>query len=496
MMPNHSMQTAFLPGSTCDSIDKLNRNFLWGSSNERRKVHLVAWDKVCMKKNNGGLGLRHLKHQNLAFMSKLYWNMVCHKDELWVRVLRTKYRCGNDLLPTIDIARQGSNAWSGIKNVWKTIKDNIVVVPGSNSARWIHSRNGVLTVSSAYDVFSSTQHVSNNIWQKVWKLHTLQKCKCFMWLSLQNKLLSNVVRKERGLCSEVSCEICGAPIEDLLHILRNCDHAMNIWRSILNPSMMQNFCSLPLFEWLCLNIINPTTIFGDEWSEFFTTIYWGLWARRNTKLFEGKWESNESIILRVRSMLSNLKQTEKKLKGVNLNGTVVRDLTVRWTPPMQDWVKLNVDGAFSRTHGLGCGGLLRRSDGSFVEGFMFHPNHGDSLTAELWALVLGLKLAWQRGYHKVIVETDASEVIHLLERKDISQHADFILIQEAKSYMCRTWDLELVHISRTTNTVADALPKHVIGSVMGYQPILVPSPFILTMLHSNCNLFSSTSLID
>ena len=192
-------------------------------------------------------------------------------------------------------------------------------------------------------------------------------------------------------------------------------------------------------------------------------------------------------------MLSNLKQTEKKLKGVNLNSTVVRDSTVRWTPPMQDWVKLNVDGAFSRTHGLGCGGLLRRSDGSFVEGFMFHPNQGDSLTAELWALVLGLKLAWQRGYRKVIVETDASEIIHLLERKDISQHADFILIQEAKSYMCRTWDLELVHISRTTNTVADALAKHVICSVMGYQPILVPSAFMLTMLHSDCNLFLGTN---
>ena len=113
--------------------------------------------------------------------------MVCHKDELWVRVLRTKYSCGNDLLLTIDIARQGFNVWSGIKNAWKTIKDSIVVVPGSNSARWIHSRNGVLTVSSAYDVFSSTQHVSNNIWQKVWKLHTLHKCKCFMWFSLQNK---------------------------------------------------------------------------------------------------------------------------------------------------------------------------------------------------------------------------------------------------------------------------------------------------------------------
>ena len=51
---------------------------------------------------------------------------------------------------------------------------------------------------------------------------------------------------------------------------------------------------------------------------------------------------------------------------------------------------------------------------------MFHPNSGDSLTVELWGLILGLKLAWERGEHIVIVETDASEVIHLLEREDIS----------------------------------------------------------------------------
>ena len=42
-------------------------------------------------------------------------------------------------------------------------------------------------------------------------------------------------------------------------------------------------------------------------------------------------------------------------------------------------------------------------------------------------------------------------------------------------------------------TVADALAKHVISSVMGYQLILVPSAFMLMMLHSDCNLFSDTS---
>ena len=52
-------------------------------------------------------------------MSKLCWNMVSRRDDLWVRVLRSKYRCGMDLLPVIDHGRQGSNTWSGIKSAWK-----------------------------------------------------------------------------------------------------------------------------------------------------------------------------------------------------------------------------------------------------------------------------------------------------------------------------------------------------------------------------------------
>ena len=70
-IPEYTMQTAFLPISTCDSIDKCNRAFLWGSSSEKKKTHLVAWDKVCRSKKNGGLGIKHLHAQNQAYMAKL-----------------------------------------------------------------------------------------------------------------------------------------------------------------------------------------------------------------------------------------------------------------------------------------------------------------------------------------------------------------------------------------------------------------------------------------
>ena len=37
---NHVMQTNWLPQATCDQIDKLNRNFLWGDTLTKRKSSL------------------------------------------------------------------------------------------------------------------------------------------------------------------------------------------------------------------------------------------------------------------------------------------------------------------------------------------------------------------------------------------------------------------------------------------------------------------------
>ena len=81
-IPSYSMQTTWLPQSTCDKIDKLNRNFLWGDTEEKKKVHLINWDTVCKSKEKDGLGLKKTRVNNLATLSKLGWNIKATKDNL------------------------------------------------------------------------------------------------------------------------------------------------------------------------------------------------------------------------------------------------------------------------------------------------------------------------------------------------------------------------------------------------------------------------------
>lgn len=70
-IPTYVMQTAWLPQSTCDALNQLNRNFLLGSSYEKRKIHMVNWATVTSPKNRGGFGIREARTANLAQLAKL-----------------------------------------------------------------------------------------------------------------------------------------------------------------------------------------------------------------------------------------------------------------------------------------------------------------------------------------------------------------------------------------------------------------------------------------
>lgn len=81
-------------------------------------MHLMAWEKVCSPKQQGGLDFRDLKRNNDAHMMKLAWQLTKNGDKLWVQVLRDKYKCGFAVLPRIKHRQNCSNVWRGITHIW------------------------------------------------------------------------------------------------------------------------------------------------------------------------------------------------------------------------------------------------------------------------------------------------------------------------------------------------------------------------------------------
>ena len=68
---SYVMQCALLPNKILEGIDKVNWNFLWGSSETVRKIHWVGWNKVTKPKKVGGLGLQSAKGRNIVLLTKL-----------------------------------------------------------------------------------------------------------------------------------------------------------------------------------------------------------------------------------------------------------------------------------------------------------------------------------------------------------------------------------------------------------------------------------------
>ena len=54
---NYAMQCAALSIKILNSIDRLSRNFLWGSSKSKKKIHLVSWKKTTKPMRKGKLGI-------------------------------------------------------------------------------------------------------------------------------------------------------------------------------------------------------------------------------------------------------------------------------------------------------------------------------------------------------------------------------------------------------------------------------------------------------
>lgn len=93
-IPIHSMSTISLPQSTLADLDKISQNFVFGSTSEKRKQHLISWNRICLPKTEGGLGIRRSRDMNKALLAMIGWRLLHDRDSFWAKVLRKKYQVG------------------------------------------------------------------------------------------------------------------------------------------------------------------------------------------------------------------------------------------------------------------------------------------------------------------------------------------------------------------------------------------------------------------
>jgi hypothetical protein len=63
-----------------------------------KKMHWVAWWKMCLPKDKGGMGFRDLHTFNTAMLTKQCWRLLEEPDSLCARILHAKYYPDGNLL--------------------------------------------------------------------------------------------------------------------------------------------------------------------------------------------------------------------------------------------------------------------------------------------------------------------------------------------------------------------------------------------------------------
>ena len=114
------------------SLEKIQRDFLWGRGALVQKPHLVRWKMVCLEKKKGGLGVRNLSLTNIALLCKWSWWYVNEREALWKQVISQNYGEENGGWRSREVReRFGVRLWKAIRKEWKYLSGRLAYQVGN-----------------------------------------------------------------------------------------------------------------------------------------------------------------------------------------------------------------------------------------------------------------------------------------------------------------------------------------------------------------------------
>ncbi|MFQ6624568.1 hypothetical protein Gotur_003309 [Gossypium turneri] len=291
---------------------------------------------------------------------------------------------------------------------------------GSDRIIWTKSASGVFSVKSAYwHLKENSWNSQEDYWKIVWKYPGPQRVRVFLWFAFKQKLLTNSERARRGFSHCSSCSICGHEFEDLVHVLRDCPPAKEVWRLVIPNQLKQRFFSVSFQDWLILNLCFHERLqdYGLVWSCLFGLVAWRIWKNRNLFIFQH----------------------------------------ISWTA--SEVVFLSTDGAVARDSGYAAtGGVARDRDGNWIVGFNRFLGVCSPFEVEVWAILDGILILLNKGYKQIIIMTDNLEVEQILNDMDL-EDSGITVLRRTLRILHSEGEWRIKHIPRNQNLVADRLAK-------------------------------------
>lgn len=87
--------------------------YWWGDDETQRRMHWLAWWKMYIPKEKGGMGFRDLCSFNKALLAKQVWRLIGNNDSLCAKILRAKYYPDGNIL-SAKLKKGSSYVWQSI----------------------------------------------------------------------------------------------------------------------------------------------------------------------------------------------------------------------------------------------------------------------------------------------------------------------------------------------------------------------------------------------
>ncbi|CAN1780458.1 Putative ribonuclease H protein At1g65750 [Linum perenne] len=322
---------------------------------------------------------------------------------------------------------------------------------GEDQWIWGLSKDGKFTIKSAYLLLQNASS-GQDMWNSIWQWKGPNRVRLFLWLAIQDKLLTNSQRQRRHLSSDATCSTCQDPNEDVSHVIRDCKFALEVWHLIGNFDLDSMAWNCQLSEWISKSLYSPNGL-------LFGLICWCLWKSRNGRIFSNSTDTARQVAARIVTWTNIVKHAmERDLMSSNLNRRYA-PTQIAWTP--------------GPTNKAAAGGLLRDALGRCRAAFSLNLGSCSITRAEIRGVIFGLQLAWDLGYRRVLAQLDSSAAIAILEADGDVTHQHALEVFQFRELVSRNWDVKLIHIYREANKAADFLAGKGHSLTLGNH--LVPS---------------------
>ncbi|XP_060181532.1 uncharacterized protein LOC132611140 [Lycium barbarum] len=462
-MPFYLLSAMIPLKGVIEQLHKIFANFFWSNTTGVKGKHWVAWEKMCLPNEEGGLAFRSLHDISKAVFAKLWLNFRTTVS-LWGLSWLTRALFFVDTEHNLEDETKVkeyilNGEWDQHKltsvlssETVEYIVENIspaLVEADNDKPWWMGENSGQFFVKSAWEEVRQKQE-TRSVYKFIWLKGMPIKISFFLW-RLWKRIITTDDNLKRMHISLVSrCWCCEEyKQETMSHLFLTSPTAFKLWKQFVS-------CAAPASHKL-------QTIF----QAILAILLWEIWKRRNS-IKHGRNTTYSRMVYQVQQAIYQLVQAKYPwIRRLPPDWPSIVEMLTQYKPRLhvhkvvwelpQHGFKCNTDEAFQRNPGLSSYAFCIRDDrGDLMYAQAKKLGTATNMEAETAAIQEAIHYCYSNNLQHVLVEIDSLALKNIIQ--DVWK-IPWKLVErvEMMQHRMRHLNMDIKHVFRKGNQLADFL---------------------------------------